>query len=145
MSAPITVDAANAMLRYTLTDGDEGRAALECLGKTHPGAITSFEVVTLDLTERTIAAGTGLSAGAVLPIRIQFLNFVGVGLNPQGTLAAWTALGSDALRDNAIVLDDTEAPIGSTYTGFSFSAVGAVTGCKKWLKTAAATWTDLTA
>ena len=91
-----------------------------------------------------IPAAVGQSAGITLPERHKFRVFVGYGLNPMGTQAAWTALGTDALRDNANVLDDTDAPIGSFYIGFTVAA-GAPTACKIWLKTAAATWTDLTA
>jgi hypothetical protein len=138
----ISVSEANNLLLPTVKSAMGGLAALLTL-QAKGSSILAEIGLNMDPGEVTIAAAAGQSAGIVLPVRHAPRVFVGYGLNPMGTLAAWTALGSDALRDNANVLDDTIAPIGSFYLGHTVAA-GAVTAAKIWYKTAAATWTDLT-
>lgn len=136
------VSEANNLLIPTIKSMVAGLAGMLTL-QAKGSSVLSEICLSMDPAETTIAAAVGQSAGVVLPTIHKFRVFVGLGLNPQPTLAAWTALGTDALRDNANVLDVATAPIGSIYVGFSFSA-GAVTGMKIWARTAAATWTDLT-
>ena len=137
-----SVSEANTLLIPTVKSAMGGLAALLTL-QAKGSSILAEIGLNMDPGEVTIAAAAGQSAGIVLPVRHTPRIFIGYGLNPMGTLAAWTALGTDALRDNANVLDDTTAPIGSFYIGHTVAA-GAVTASKVWHKTAAATWTDLT-
>ena len=139
MGAPASVSDATKLAMISPMDTLGGRAAIESKG-AGTGAFWNGEVIRLADQFVVIPTLATQSAGKTLPLRIEIRHFKGFGLNPQGTLAAWTALGSDALRDDAVVLDDTVAPIGSTYQGFTCTA-GAVTASKQWTKTAAATWT----
>lgn len=138
---PTSVSETNKLVIPTIKNMVSGLAALLTLQAKGSSILMELDV-NLDPTLTTIAAAAGQSAGIVLPTRHAPRIFVGYGI-PQPTLAAWTALGTDALRDNANVLDEATAPIGSIYLALTASA-GAVTGAKLWMRTASATWTDLT-
>ena len=89
-----------------------------------------------------MAALTGSSGGVTLPARHVIRKFVGFATTPVSTQAQFDALANDAARDNAVILSDADAPIGSTYIGLTHAS-GAVTGCAMYRKSAATTWTAL--
>lgn len=64
---------------------------------------------------------------------------IGIGAPSSISLATYNAL-SEANQNAVFRADDTDFPIGSSYTGLTVSG-GAITAAKKWLKTAANTWT----
>ena len=139
---PTSVSETNKLVIPTVKSMVSGLAGMLTLQAKGSSILSEIDLnLKPELT--VLAAAAGQSAGITLPERHKLRIFVGYGLNPMGTQAAWTALGTDALRDNANVLDDTDAPIGSFYIGFTVAA-GAATAAKIWQKTAAATWTDLT-
>jgi len=142
MATATSVSDANNNILPSMKEQDNGLANLISL-TTKGTSILCELAIRLDPENTVVAVGTGLSGGVTLPLRSLMRDFRGYGSNVVATKAAWDALADDATRDNTNILTDTDAPIGSTYTGLAFSA-GAVTGSKMWLKTAAATWTDLT-
>jgi hypothetical protein len=74
---------------------------------------------------------------------ISFRTIFGIGQGAPSSisLATYNAL-SEANQLNVVRLDDTDAPIGSEWTQLTVSG-GAVTAAKKFLKTAANTWTAM--
>lgn len=74
---------------------------------------------------------------------ISFRTICGIGQGAPSSisLATYNAL-SEADQLNVVRLDDTDAPIGSEWTQLTVSD-GAVTAAKKYLKTAADTWTAM--
>jgi hypothetical protein len=141
MAAPVSVTAATDLVIVSPLDSLGGRASLASKGLTKGGFWTGL-VVRLSAAFATIASSSGNSGGIVLAQRAEVRDFVGFGSTPVATLSAWNALANDATRDDAVILTDADAPIGSTYRGLTCAA-GVVTGAKWWMKSAAATWTAL--
>lgn len=141
MSAPTTVSQALESLRVSMRDAEGGRATLGN-GSAHAAMLIREVQINLDPTEATIAVLAGSSGGVTLPTRHVIREFVGFATTPVSTQAQFDALANDAARDNAVILSDAEAPIGSTYIGLTHSG-GAVTGCAMYRKSAATTWTAL--
>ena len=80
--------------------------------------------------DNVVTAGSGLSAGQVLPLKeFQIREGIVWGI-PVGSEAALAALATDDLRDNATVADDLTFPVGSRVTSLQngFDTVPATAG-----------------
>ena len=142
MAAPTTVNQANESLRVSMRTAEGGVATMLKEGNTKGAMCVEEIVINLPVPERTVAILTGSSGGVVLPDRHVIRKFVGFATTPVSTTAQFNALANDAARDNAVILSDADAPIGSTYIGLTHAS-GAVTGCAMYRKSAATTWTAL--
>jgi hypothetical protein len=138
---PTNVSDTNALILPTIKSIVSGLAGILTLQSKGASLIAELDL-NLASGNTVIPAATGQSAGTTLPASSKVRIFVGYGSVVVATDAAWAALGSDALRDNANVLTDTIAPIGSMYWGLTVASA-AVSGSKLWMKTAAATWTAI--
>lgn len=144
MGTPTTVYQANQSARVSEMNAEGGRATLERGDLVQGGNIIRSMVIRIPPDQINVPVLASSSAGAKLPARHEVRDFVGFGTTPVATAGQFSGLASDAARDNAVLLSDTDAPIGSTYRGLTFNpSTGAVTGAAMWLKTAANTWTQL--
>lgn len=142
MAAPTTVNQANESLRVSMRTVEGGVATMLKEGNTKGAMCVEEIVINLPVPERTVAALTGSSGGVTLPARHVIRKFVGFATTPVSTQAQFDALANDAARDNAVILSDADAPIGSEYKGLTHGS-GAVTGSGMWNKSAANTWTAM--
>lgn len=112
-----TVNAAFGVAMVTERETGGGRSGIDSygLGKF---IIECEKVITVPDT--IVDAASGKSAGYRLPATILWRKFVGWGV-PVGSQAAWDALANDDDRDNATILDETVAPIGSIVQAFDYS------------------------
>lgn len=109
-----SVSSARETARVTSRKTDGGRAGMDNLGVP----LFYFEEETeVSFADRDVAVLATFSAGMKLPAPFRFRRGVCFG-TPLGTAAALAALGSDDLRDNAVVLGDDVAPVGSEVTSF---------------------------
>lgn len=109
-----SVNASKDGARVTTRKTDGGRAGFDGQGSV---LFNFHEEIVLTFGDRDVAVSAGNSAGMKLPESCKARIGVVFG-NPLGTAAALAALGSDDLRDNSIVLDDTVAPVGSEVLSF---------------------------
>lgn len=133
----------NKDARITKRDTREGRSGIESLGFAH-GGLYSEEIVQIpgDLTVTGTTGAEDGKIGAKHLIRRFGPVFGNTVVSGQ---TAWDALTATQ-KATALRLDDDVAPIGSFVDTLTFTiGTGVVTGAKSWLKTAANTWTDLTA
>lgn len=142
MAAPTTVDKANESARVTLMNCMGGPATLVRDGFPKGCLVIQEITITIPVEDATVAILTGSSGGVTVPTRHVVRDFIGIATTPVSTQAQFDALANDAARDNAVILSDTDAPIGSTYRALTHGS-GAVTGCAIYRKSAATTWTAL--
>lgn len=100
-------------LRIIERDGEEGRSGLDSYGLSN---ITIYEEVECSFADRLVDVGSGKSAGMILPKPFRLRK--GVCFGTPMSQAAWDALATDDLRDNACVADDASYPIGSEIKSF---------------------------
>lgn len=111
-----TVNAAFGVAQITKRNTDGGRAGIDGYGL---GKYIIYEETVIQVPDTIVNASTGNSAGYRLPANILTRKFKCWGV-PVGSTAAWDALSTDADRDNATILDDDVAPIGSEAQGFDY-------------------------
>ena len=137
-----TVNGAHDSARVSLMNCMGGPATLVRDGFPKGCMLIQEITITIPVEEATVAALAGSSGGVTVPTRHVVRDFVGIATTPVSTKAQFDALANDAARDNAVILSDADAPIGSTYRGLTHGS-GAVTGCAMYRKSAATTWTAL--
>lgn len=111
-----TVNAAFGVAQVTERGTEGGRAGIEGYGL---GKYIIYEECAIQVPDTIVDAASGKSAGYRLPSNILTRKFKCWGV-PVGSTAAWDALSTDADRDNATILDDDVAPIGSEAKGFDY-------------------------
>lgn len=111
-----TVNAAFGVAQITKRSTNGGRAGIDGYGL---GKYIIYEETVIQVPDTIVDASTDNSAGYRLPANIPTRKFKCWGV-PVGSAAAFAALASDDVRDNATILDDTVAPIGSEAQGFDY-------------------------
>lgn len=142
MGAPTTVNKANESARVSLQNCMAGPTTLIRDGFPKGCMVIQEITITIPVEDSVVATLAGSSGGVTLPTRHVVRDFIGIATTPVSTAAQLAALANDAARDNAVILSDTDAPIGSTYRGLTHAS-GAVSGCAMYRKSAADTWTAL--
>jgi len=108
-----SVSASKAVENVVEREISGGRAGLDSYGNVNFSTCCEVEV---SFSDRDVLAATGKSAGHKLPRPFRFMEGYVYGV-PMSQ-AAWDALASDDLRDNACVCSDADYPVGSFVTSF---------------------------
>lgn len=108
-----SVSAAKSAINVTERQTIGGRAGVDSYGNQNFSIASETQVAFAD---RDVVSGTGKSAGFQLPKTFRFVS--GVVYGTPMSQAAYTALASDDLRDNACVADDDQFPVGSIVKSF---------------------------
>lgn len=108
-----SVSAAKSAINVTVRESEGGRAGLDAYANENFSIHCETQV---SFTDRGVVSGTGKSAGFQLPKSFRFVN--GVVYGTPMSQAAYDALATDDLRDNACVASDAMFPVGSEVKSF---------------------------
>ena len=111
-----SVSDAKGVINVTERESEGGRAGLDQYGRGNFSIACEMQV---SFTDRDVAALAGFSAGIRLPKPFRYAGCSGaVVFGTPMSQAAWDALATDDLRDNACVCSDADFPLGSVVDTF---------------------------